>query len=171
MRSEKLRRAGLPLALMMVLLLGCDVTTSEASFIGGRREVICEGSFYACKGTSAGCELDESMYISGTFPSQRKILVTTPAGDYKIRLLFFLGNRLAPGTETEINWYEPGCADQYRWQLSKHSSAGDLFQQAGRDQVFEVEQAVMKYGQHPVEFWSDATCSYHLRVEVVEVRR
>ena len=162
---------GLLLGSCLVLVPGCLNASPEATFVGGRNAVICDGQIPACKGKFGGCNLDSNQYTQGSFPSARKLLVTTPVGDYKIRVLFFFEDRLAPGTETEVSWYEPGCADQYRYQLSKHLTAGDLFEQAGRDQVFEVEQAVADYGDHLIEFWSDATCRYDLRVDVIENKR
>jgi hypothetical protein len=158
-------------ALFPLLLAGCLAGTSEDTFIGGRAEMMCGGQFPACKGQFGGCTLDSEHYIKGTFPSSKKILVTTPLGEYKIRLNFFLEDRLAPGTETEISWYEIGCADQYRYQLSKHIGEGDLFEQAGRTQVFSVERPVITWGDHLIEFWSDATCRYDLRIEVLEIKK
>ena len=75
--------------------------------------------------------------------------------------------RLSPGTETEVTWFEPGCTDEYKYKLSKSAISGDLFEQAGRSQVFEVEQNVVEPGDHLVTVWSDAVCRYLLRVEVL----
>jgi hypothetical protein len=156
------------LAIAGVALGGCLNATSEASFLGGRAEMLCDLAYPVCKGKFAGCQLDENHYIKGTFPGQRKFLVETVAGDWSIRVLFFLEDRLSPGTETEVRWSEPGCSDEYRYQLSKHKLAGDLFEQAGRDQVFGVEHAVVDYGDHLIEIYSDATCRYDVRVELVK---
>lgn len=150
---------------------GCLNATSEDTFIGGRSEMVCDGSFPACKGKYAGCMLDDSHYVRGNFPSGKKILVNTPVGQFKIRLLFFFEERRAPGTETEVSWYETGCSDQYRFLLSQQSGEGDLFERAGRTQVFMLEQAVESWGDHLIEFWSDSTCRYDLRVETVDMKK
>ena len=86
-------------------------------------------------------------------------------------MLFFFENRLAPGTETEVSWYEIGCADQYNYLLSKAPGEGDLFERAGRSQIFTLEQPVQSWGDHLIEFWSDATCRYDLRVEVTPTNK
>jgi len=151
---------------LCLLLVGCLDTTSEATFIGDRNEDLCNGVFHQCKGQTAGCILDEDHYIMGTFPGERKFLVETTQGDWKIKVLIFLAERLSPGTETEIRWYEPGCVDEYKYQLSKDQLRGDLFEQAGRDQVFEVEQPVIEAGDHLVSVWSDAVCRFDLRVQI-----
>lgn len=145
---------------------GCLQGTSEATFLEDRKEILCEGVWPVCSGKFAGCLLDEDHYITGTFPGGRKFLVETTPGDWVIRVLFFLEDRLAPGTETEVSWYEPGCSEEYRYQLSKDQYGGDLFEQAGPDQVFEVEHTVVDPGDHLIEIYSDATCRYDLRVEL-----
>ena len=85
-----------------LLWAGCLGTTSEASFIGSREVDLCNGVWNVCKGHTAGCILDESHYIEGTFPGERKFLVETRQGDWKIKILLFLKDRLSPGTETEF---------------------------------------------------------------------
>lgn len=165
-----LRKPVLLLPLLALLAGGCLNATSEASFIGGREEMLCDGVWPVCKGKFAGCLLDPDRHIKGSFPGTRKFLVETPAGDWSIRVLLFLEDRLSPGTETEIRWYEPGCAEEYRYQLSTHKLAGDLFEQAGRSQVFSQEQAVVDYGDHLIEVYSDATCRYDLRVELIKLK-
>jgi len=161
-------RSQLPLAVVVLALTGCLQMTSEATFTGDRTEDLCNGVFHQCKGQTAGCILDDAHFVRGTFPGERKLLVETTEGDWNIRILLFLAERLSPGTETEVRWYEPGCTDEYKFQISKNKLAGDLFEQAGRDQVFEVESAVIESGDHLVSIWSDATCRYALRIEVVK---
>jgi hypothetical protein len=152
--------------LLLPALGGCLNATSEATFIGGRDQMLCDGVWPVCKGKFAGCLFDQEHYLQGTFPGTRKFLVETIPGDWVIMVKLFLEDRLAPGTETEVQWYEPGCADEYRYQLSKNLVAGNLFEQAGRSQVFSVERAVVEAGDHLVEVYSDATCRYDLRVEI-----
>jgi len=73
----------------------------------------------------------------GTFPGERKFLVSAASGK-KIRVLTLLQNKLSPGTETEVSWFEPGCTDEYQYSLSKSGGGQDLFQAAGADDIFEV---------------------------------
>jgi len=124
------------------------------------------GIWHVCKGKSAGCILDEYHFLKGMFPGERKFLVETSRGDWKIKILFYLVEMVSPGKETEVIWYEPGCTDEYRFQLSKYKLTGDLFEQAGRDQIFEVEQKVTESGDHLISVWSDAICSYLLKIEI-----
>jgi len=156
----------LPLLMLVGSVTGCLQMTSESTFVGDRSLDLCEGVFHQCKGQTAGCILDEEHYIEGTFPGERKFLVETTQGDWKIKVLIFLAERLSPGTETEVRWYEPGCTDEYKYQLSKDNLAGDLFEQAGRSQVFEVEHPVIEAGDHLLSVWSDAVCRYDLRIEI-----
>ena len=164
-----LRLTSVSLTLLCASLgAGCLGTTSEASFIGTREVDLCSGSYYMCFGEVAGCKLDENYYLEGSFPGERKFTIETRSGDWKIRVLLFLKDpRLSPGTETEVTWYEPGCKDEYKYKLSKEKIAGDLFEQAGRDQVFEVEQNVTMPGDHLITVWSDAVVRYLLRVEIL----
>ena len=56
-----------------------------------------------CNGQIAGCLLDEHHYTAGTFPGERKALVSAQAGQ-SIKVLLYLDERLSPGTETEVRW-------------------------------------------------------------------
>ena len=169
-RARGLRSVTLGIVALAAFLAasGCLDMTSEATFIGGRSEVICDGTWPVCKGKYAGCVLEEERYLTGTFPGTRKFIVRTIPGDYSIRVMLFLNVRLSPGTETEILWYEPGCAEEYRYQISQDKLAGDLFEQAGRSQVFAKERSVVDSGDHLVEVYSDATCRYDLRMALVK---
>ena len=153
---------------------GCFPATSEAAFVGDAQEIRCSGVWPACQGQAAGCLLDENHYLTGTFPGTRKFLVETPPGDWAIRVRLFLDPETTPrfpGTETEISWFEPGCADQYRYQLSQDAGkSSDLFERAGSTNVFEVQRSIIEPGDHLVTLYSDATSRYALRVALVKVR-
>ncbi|MFH1131912.1 MAG: hypothetical protein V1754_11295 [Pseudomonadota bacterium] len=155
------------LAVVGLAFSGCLPGTSETAFLGGRAETNCSGTYPVCKGKFAGCRLDDQHFVTGNFPGSRKLLVETAPGDWIIRVKIFLSDQLSPGTETEVSWYEPGCADQYRYQLTKEAFADDLFEKAGRDQVFEVEQGMAQPGDHLIEVYSDSTCRYALRIEAI----
>jgi len=143
-----------------------DLPVGDAGFIGNRSEDLCAGVLTVCKGMTAGCILDDKHYIKGTFPGERKFLVSAASGK-KIRVLILLQNKLSPGTETEVSWFEPGCTDEYKYSLSKSGGGQDLFQAAGADDIFEVEHPVVDNGDHLVSVWSDAVAEYLLRVEVL----
>lgn len=153
---------------------GCLPATSRDAFVGDATEIKCDGVWNVCLGQVAGCLLDENHYVTGAFPGSRKVLVETPPGDWKIRVKLFLDPEVTPrypGTETEISWYEPGCADQYRYQMSSDTSTtGDFFERAGRDNVFEVEHDVVESGDHLVTVYSDATTRYAIKVKVLKTR-
>ena len=127
--------------------------------------MVCTGVNPVCKGKYAGCVMDDTKYLKGTFPGARKVMVKTTAGAWKIKVSLYLYYKRIPGTETEIGWYEPACSDMYRHQQSKTGS--DLFTAAGSDNIFEIEHSVTKAGDHLVEIFSDATAAYLLRVEPI----
>jgi hypothetical protein len=143
-----------------------DLAAGDAGFIGNRSEDPCAGVQMVCKGMAAGCILDDKHYIKGTFPGERKFLVSAASGK-KIRVLILLQDKQSPGTETEVRWFETGCIDEYKYSLSKNGGGQDLFQAAGADDIFEVEHAVVENGDHLVSVWSDAVTKYLLRVEVL----
>jgi len=125
-----------------------DSLTGRAAFIGNRSEVACDGALTVCKGQTAGCVLDDQHYLQGTFPGERKLIVETKASGKQIRVLLFLDHKQSPGTELEVSWYEPGCADQYKYNLSKDPQAGDLFQKTGSKSIVQVEQVTTTAGDH-----------------------
>lgn len=158
--------------LLISPMTGCLPGTSEQAFVGTRNEVLCQGVYQQCKGKSAGCRLEEDEYIAGEFPGGRKVLVETPPGDWKVRVMLFLDPNIqprSPGTDTDIYWYEPGCADVYHFQLSRDRFAGDLFEKAGPDNVFDVEEKMIEAGDHLIEISSDARSRYLLRAMAVPV--
>jgi hypothetical protein len=151
----------------VTLIAGCGLGNPEGNFISGRDEMLCSDVLPQCQGKAGGCVLDENHYITGAFPGTRKFLVETSQGDWIIKVLVFIEDRLSPGSETEVHWYEPGCKDHYKYQLTTDStSAGDLFEQAGKTQVFAKEHVVTEDGDHLIEVYSDATCRYAIRVEL-----
>lgn len=151
---------------LSIILTACNLGTPEAVFRGDREKMFCDGVFPQCQGKSGNCILDEYHYLTGNFPGTRRFIVETLPGDWVIKVLLFLDDRQYPGTETEIIWNEPGCKDQYRYLLSKDTEIGDLFQQAGAEQVFAKERPVVEAGDHLIEIYSDSTTRYDLRVEI-----
>jgi hypothetical protein len=135
-----------------------------ATFVGNRSEDPCVGVINVCKGMVAGCTLDGQHYVRGSFPGTRKFVVTAAAGK-KIRILVYLESKLSPGTETELDWFEPGCTDEKTLKLS--AAGTDLFTAAGSDDTFIAEQVMKVSGDHLVKIWSDAVAKFLLRADVV----
>ena len=63
---------------------------------------------------TAGCELRESEYIEGQFPSGQRIVVATQ-GPGTIRLEFYLDETRYKGEITEVKFSEPGCGVEYEY--------------------------------------------------------
>ena len=146
---------------------GCLPTTTEAAFVGSRELHLCEGAkFPVCRQRFASCKLEPDQYLEGRFPGSIRFLVETPAGDWRIRVSLFLADQRAPGEQTEITWYEPGCSEPKRFVFEDEHPNGNLFSVAGRDQVFDVAQSVAESGDHLIELFSDATVDYTLRADV-----
>ncbi len=146
-------------------LLGCLEDAARLSFKSGLDENLCVGVYNICKDKTAGCVMDEEDYLKGFFPGERTFLVETEQGDWKVRLRVLLEEQVSPGKEFEIRWYEPGCTQMYSYQLSKQVGAGDLFEEAGKERIFEAESTVTEQGDHLITFWSDAVSSYLMKVE------
>jgi hypothetical protein len=148
------------LALLALLLgtLACGVT--EGDFIIGAEGDPCMSNIPICQ-TTAGCSINEAIYLEGDFPGLRNFVVNTPA-DTEIEVRIFFKTRLHPGEDTEIRWYEPGCADYYAYE----SMGIDIFSKAGSDRVFAQSQKVRMAGDHLIEIYSDATTHYFVRVEL-----
>jgi hypothetical protein len=160
----------LPIA--AVFASACLPATSKDAFIGGRDLIVCEGVFPLCRGKRASCRLDEESYIEGSFPGARQFMVETPDGNWNVRISLFLDPDVqprSPGTDTDIYWYEPGCNTVHHFQLSVDEGNDDLFQEAGRDNVFEAEQVLRKTGDHLIEIASDSRTQYLLRADLLPI--
>ncbi len=142
------------------LMLLCACGVSEGDFIADADPDPCESNVSICQ-TSAGCIMGESKYLEGDFPGFRSFVVTTPA-DTGIKVKLFFKSLVHPGEDTEIIWYEPGCADSFTWE----SMGADIFSKAGADRVFSQEHEVRMAGDHLIEIYSDATTHYFVRVEL-----
>ena len=143
---------------VLLLMLGCGV--DEGDFIAGAESDPCQSNIPICQQT-AGCNMNEATYLEGDFPGLRSFVVTTPA-DTDIEVRIFFKTRVHPGEDTEIRWYEPGCADYYSYE----SMGIDIFEKSGSDRVFAQSQQVRMGGDHLIEIYSDATSHYFVRVEL-----
>lgn len=136
---------------------GCGVQAGD--FIKGADHDPCQANIPVCQ-TTAGCAMNEATYLEGDFPGLQTFVVSTPA-DTDVEVRIFFDTRRHPGEDTEIRWYEPGCANYYVWE----SQGIDLFSKAGSDRVFSQTRKVRMDGDHLIEIYSDATCHYYMRVE------
>lgn len=142
----------------LLSLLSCGV--QEGDFIIGADYSPCQANIPVCQ-TTAGCNMNESTYIEGEFPGRRTFVVTAPV-DTDIVVKIFFKTREHPGEDTEIRWYEPGCADYYAYE----SDGIDIFSKAGSDRVFSKTKRMRSGGDHLIEIYSDATTNYFVRVEL-----
>jgi hypothetical protein len=159
-------RALLAAALLACAASGCE-GSAAAAFTGVLREDLCVDNFFICR-TSAGCRLEaagtpDGEYLTGRFPEARNIIVRTD-GPATIRLRILLTELAAAGTETAIEWFEPGCTFSYMY----NTQGADFFSLAGNDNVFEQAKFVQQGGDHLITFFSDAVATYFLKVEVEE---
>jgi hypothetical protein len=140
--------------------LECIAEPKAEDFISGAQLDPCQANTPVCQ-TTAGCTLDETEYIEGSFPGFVNFVVTTQAGATIVVKIFF-ETQLHPGENTEIIWYEPGCNESHTYE----SMGANIFLLAGNDWVFEQEQQVQLEGPHLIDVYSDATTHYYLRVEL-----
>jgi hypothetical protein len=135
---------------------------SEAAFIGTAQLKTCDDEFPICS-DSAGCKMvEEENYLEGRFPGRRTFIVPTE-GEAVIRVKIFWRERLGPGADTEIVWFEPACVDSYNYE----SQGADIFADSNAQGIFVKEQRVFRAGDHMVKVSSDATAEYLLRTEVL----
>lgn len=153
-----MRRA---IAISLLLVVTACSLSSEDGFIQGSRKDPCDNSIPVCSYT-AGCRLTEGEnYFEGAFPGFHSFVVPT-AGEADISIIFYFRSQEAPGSDTEIVWFEPGCRDYYTHYLP----GIDLFRQVGNDRLWTVTQTVYNEGDHMVTTRSDATAEFLLKAEI-----
>jgi len=115
----------LPLLILLATMgpsTGCLPASSEDAFIGDRSELLCQGVFNLCKGKRASCRVEKDDYISGQFPGARQFMIETPPGSWNVTIAIFLDPKQqprSPGTDLDVFWYEPGCAEVFHFQLTR----------------------------------------------------
>ncbi len=135
--------------------------SSEDTFTQGAKKDPCDNAIPVCSYT-AGCRMIEGEnYIEGTFPGYRSFIVPT-SGEASIAVIFYFRSQEAPGSDTEIVWYEPGCRDS----VNHYLEGIDLFRQVGSDRQWTVVGAVYQEGDHLVEIRSDAAAEFMVKIEV-----
>lgn len=154
---------------MVCFAAGCLPASSEDAFVGSRSELLCQGVFNLCKGKRASCRVEKDDYLSGQLPGARQFMVETPPGSWNVKISLFFDPKQqprSPGTDLDVFWYEPGCAEVFHFQLTRDLPGGDLFEKAGRDNVLEVEQVLRETGDHLIEISADAQTRFLLKVDV-----
>lgn len=149
------------LTIAMCFIGGLSCQSRQEAFTQGRLETLCEASLPICK-TRATCTLDDSSYISGIFPGSQSAVIYTPHPKTNIKVLLLLDKQIYPGTELMVRVYQIGCVEvkEEKWVDV------DLFEQAGDDQIIELDFEVEGRGDHLLEIFSDATASYALGVKM-----
>lgn len=156
-------RRALSTALLLVVA-ACSLS-SEDGFIQGARKDPCDSSIPVCS-TTAGCRMTEGEnYLEGVFPGTKNVVVPT-SGEADISIILYFRSQEAPGSDTEIIWYEPGCHDFYSYPVEGIS----LFREVGSDRLWTVKQTVFYEGDHLVTVRSDATAEYLLKAEIKPIK-
>ena len=135
---------------------------SEAAFIDASTLTDCLDEIPVCN-TTGGCRMvEEESHLEGSFPGQRTFIVPTE-GEATIRVKLYWRERLGPGSDTEIVWFEPSCVDDFNFE----SQGADIFRDSNDQGIFQKEQKVFRAGDHLIEIRSDAVAKYILRTEVL----
>ena len=149
--------------MLLVLLSGC--LSAEEIFTGDRLENLCVDALPVC-GQRAGCVLEESQFIEGTFPGGQRLIVRTPTERSEIVVRIFLSDPVDPGTELQVRAGDVGCTGFDEIQRRDV----DLFERAGSSRTLTEVLEVEGRGDHLVEVFSDMASDFLLRVGVRELR-
>lgn len=155
--------------LRVVLLLsgasaavGCGGGKSD--FVGNRVADACNESWPVCDGV-ASCILGTQSYTEGRFPSSSRILVQLQQPSL-VRLSFFVESITAEGESTTVTFYEDGCRDRIRQEVT-----GKVFAtEATETGVFSREAQLSGVGDHLIEFSSDSKSLYSAKIEIAAQR-
>ncbi len=134
-------------------------------FLGSRVPVLCDDSYWVCN-VLAGCVLDESHYVEGTFPGVRRVVVVTEEEQAGIVVRLFLETMTSPGTEFFIQLYDTDCTLDSEDGVV-HWLDEDMFDVAGGDRTLTFEFPVSGPGEHLLELYADANASYLMVVDPV----
>ena len=151
------------LILSATLILAACANDPQTNFTAGRTEISCAGDVPVCT-LFAGCTLDESNYTSGSFTQGAdQLFIVNTTGPATISVEIFFTSEQSPGVDTEVTWYESGCAQS---EMSA-SDGSDVFAEAGANLVWTRSQLVTTAGDHLIDLFSDAQANYLLRVQVL----
>lgn len=143
----------------VVSATGC--ADQESLFTQGRIETSCDGAVPICN-TRAGCVLGNDVFLEGSFPGGRKMIVPTETPNNQLFVRFLFRDMRAPGTEMLVRANDPDCSDFDE----THLTDVDLIERAGDDQILEFKLKLDGRGDHLLKVFSDMTTSYKMTTKV-----
>lgn len=148
--------------LCAALTAGCE--DQETAFIGSRVTEQCNESWPVCD-LVAGCIMGNESYFSGRFPGTQRMIVRLAEASH-VTASFYLKSVAGSGTSTVITFYEGGCQDRTRVEIT-----GDAFVQENQSVGFVARsQDLTDVGDHRLEFTSDVQAEYDFKLDVEPLR-
>lgn len=155
-------RHWLALALLAALAQACASPRDE--FVAGRVLERCDGQWPVCDQIS-GCLIGEQSFVEGRFPGQRRLAIQLFEPS-TVRVLMFLDQVTAAGTEASFNFFEDRCRSRVR-----HAVTGRTFYGEAEKQGYVAREAdLFGVGDHLLEVESDGRARYLLKLEIVPKR-
>ncbi len=148
------------LALGLLAVAGCP--DPAAQFTAGRLPDPCNGTWPVCT-TIAGCVVNNSTYLEGTFPGPRRMIVRTRS-QATIKVSVYLKSEGATGHETSINWNDASCG----MVATETLTGADFFKEFEAQGTFTRTKSVSQEGDHLITFSSDSTADYLLKLDITE---
>lgn len=145
-----------------LVLAGCG--SRRAEFIAGRALEKCDSQWPVCD-TISGCLVGDTSYVEGKFPSTGRVAVQVFEPS-TVRAYLYLEDVSAAGEETAISFFEERCRARIRTALTGKAFIGE----AEKVGYVVREAELVGEGDHLIEFESDATASYLLKLEVLPKR-
>jgi hypothetical protein len=150
------------MAAVVLGAFGCGGGKSD--FIGSRVSDRCDESWPVCDRV-ASCILGNRSYTEGRVPSSSRILVQL-AQPSRVRLSFFVESITAQGETTAISFFEDGCRERLREEVTGQSFSTE----ATETGVFSREVLLTGIGDHLIEFSSDSKALYAAKIDVTPQR-
>ena len=149
-------------AMWVASLSGCDDKVS--AFIGGRVEEQCNQSWPVCD-LIAGCILGNETYTTGRFPGTKRVIIRLAEAS-QVTTSFILEDVTAAGTQLTITFYESGCTDRTRVQMTGETAVQE------NETVGYIARSsnLVGLGDHRLEFNADLQARYHFKVDVTPLR-
>jgi hypothetical protein len=114
----------------------------------------------------AGCVLGPESYRQGNFPGDGRFIVRLEEPSM-VKVSVLLEDVQSAGDESVLIFYEDGCKGRTR-----ESATGSAFVAEGENSNgFTREVQLDSVGDHLIDFTSDSTASYTIKVEVTPKRQ
>jgi hypothetical protein len=136
----------------------------RTEFIGGRVLDACNENWSACDEV-AGCVLGAENYLEGRLPGLARFLITTFEPSL-VRVSVYVEEVRAAGLQTSVTFHETGCGSAVR-EVVEGTTFADESQRLGE---FIREADLLAEGDHLLEFESDATANFLLKVDIFPKR-